>query len=123
MSWSATFVKRLQSVLKSLRQQLAALWPPRKRRIFRHVNVDESPSKFDAATIYIAGESNNLWAAFMICPCGCGEVIELNLLKQVRPCWTVQEHSDRTISLAPSIWRQKGCRSHFFFHHGRIEWC
>ena len=33
----------------------------------------------------------------MICPCGCGEIIELNLLKQVRPCWRrarAREHLD-----------------------------
>jgi hypothetical protein len=59
----------------------------------------------------------------LICPCGCGEVIELNLLEQARPRWSVQEHPDRTITLAPSVWRQKGCRSHFHLRRGRIDWC
>ncbi|WP_436231260.1 DUF6527 family protein [Caballeronia sp. LjRoot29] len=59
----------------------------------------------------------------MICPCGCGEVIELNLLKQARPCWSAEEHPDGTISLVPSVWRQRGCRSHFFLRRGGIEWC
>jgi hypothetical protein len=59
----------------------------------------------------------------MICPCGCKEVINLNLLKTVRPRWSVKEHPDRTVTLTPSVWRQKGCRSHFFLRRGRIEWC
>jgi hypothetical protein len=85
--------------------------------------VEEFPHKLDRATVYLAGENNNLWAAAMICPCGCGDVIELNLLKQARPCWSVREHSDGTLTLAPSVWRQKGCRSHFILRRGRIDWC
>jgi hypothetical protein len=85
--------------------------------------VQEFPDKLDRAMVYLAGEGYNLWAAAMICPCGCGDVIELNLLKRARPCWGVQEHSDGTITLAPSVWRQKGCRSHFILRRGRIDWC
>jgi hypothetical protein len=74
-------------------------------------------------TVYLSGEGEHLWAAAMICPCGCGDVVELNLLKQVRPCWNFKEHPDGSISLMPSIWRQKGCCSHFLVRYGRIDWC
>ncbi|MGE0288414.1 MAG: DUF6527 family protein [Bradyrhizobium sp.] len=59
----------------------------------------------------------------MMCPCGCGEVIELNLLQQARPCWNAQEHQNGTVSVTPSVWRRKGCRSHFWLRRGRIDWC
>ena len=95
----------------------------RKQQLVRSVRVDEFPENLELARVYLAGEGEHLWAAAMICPCGCGEVIELNLLKQVRPCWSIKEHSDGLISLRPSVWRQKGCRSHFVVRHGRIDWC
>lgn len=31
--------------------------------------------------------------------------------------------ADGTVSIKPSGWRQKGCRSHFFLKRGQIEWC
>jgi hypothetical protein len=111
----------LWTVVTFVPLRLLAFW--RKPKLFRCVRVDEFPDKLAQATIYLAGEGNNLWAASMVCPCGCGEVIELNLLNQTRPCWSAQEHPDGTVTLAPSVWRQRGCRSHFFVRHGRIDWC
>ena len=49
--------------------------------------------------------------------------IELNLLPQVRPCWSAEEHQDHTVTLTPSVWRQSGCRSHFILRRGRVSWC
>jgi hypothetical protein len=96
----------------------------RKRpQVFLAAVVDEIPDCLKPWTIYLAGERGHLWAATMICPCGCGESIQLNLLKQIRPSWTANQHPDGTVSLMPSVWRQKGCRSHFFVRHGRVDWC
>jgi hypothetical protein len=91
--------------------------------LYRASQVEEFPDSLKPLTVYLAGELGNLWAAAMLCPCGCGEKIELNLLKQVRPCWSAEQHADRSITLMPSVWRQKGCRSHFFVRRGRIDWC
>jgi len=117
------FSLRLRASIALVPRRLAALWPRRKPQQFRALRVEDFPDKLHKSTIYLAGERDNLWAASMICPCGCGEVIKLNLLKQARPCWSAQEHADGTISLVPSVWRQKGCRSHFLVRHGRIDWC
>jgi hypothetical protein len=119
----AAFLFWLWTVVSYIPRRLVALWLWRKPRLFHSIRVDEFPDKLKRAKVYLAGEGKNLWAAAMICPCGCGEVIELNLLKQARPCWSAQEHSDGTITLAPSVWRQKGCRSHFLLRQGRIDWC
>jgi|SRR6267142_1078504 len=94
---------------------------PRKK--YRSVRVEEMPDTVKPLTIYLCGEGEYLWAAAMICPCGCEEIINLNLLKSIRPRWAVQEHLDGTVTLTPSIWRQNGCRSHFLVRHGRIDWC
>jgi hypothetical protein len=123
LNWIAAFFLQLSAIIAFVPRRLAALWPWRKPQSFRPLRVEDFPDKLQRATIYLAGEGDNLWAASMICPCGCGEVIELNLLRQARPCWDAQEHADGTISLVPSVWRQKGCQSHFFVRHGRIDWC
>lgn len=123
MNAITSFLVWLWSAIAYVPRQLAALWPWRKPRLIHGIRVEEFPDKLDKAKVYIAGEGDHLWAAAMMCPCGCGQVIELNLLKQTRPCWSVQEHADGTVTLAPSVWRQKGCRSHFLLRHGRIDWC
>lgn len=124
MNWIVSFFVWLWSVISFFwPRRLVRLWPTRQPQRFRAIRVDEFPDALEASKIYLAGEGTHLWGAAMICPCGCGDKIELNLLRQVRPCWAAQEHTDGTISLAPSIWRQKGCRSHFFVRQGRIEWC
>jgi hypothetical protein len=46
----------------------------------------------------------------------------MNLMSDTRPRWELTEHRDGTVSLHPSVWRKKDCRSHFFLRHGDIEW-
>jgi hypothetical protein len=119
----AEVLRWLWSALLFFPRRLAGLWSTPKPRPIRYIKVEDFPATLESAKVYLAGDGTNLWGAAMICPCGCGEVIELNLLKQVRPCWSAEEHPDGTVSLAPSVWRQKGCRSHFFLRRGGVEWC
>lgn len=104
----------------------ARWWAQRKRcklKPYRYQHVEEFPDVMEARRLYVAGENGYFWAAAMLCPCGCGDVIELNLLKKARPCWSVTEHPDGSVSVRPSVWRRQGCRSHFFLRRGHIEWC
>lgn len=59
---------------------------------------------------------------YLRCPCGCEDLISVNLMKSVQPFWTLQKHINRTISLWPSVNKTTGCRSHFFIRHSLIEW-
>lgn len=102
---------------------VSSLWTPAKPAQVRFEHVEDLPDRPKASTLYIAGEGANAWAAAMLCPCGCGEVIRLNLLREVRPRWDVREHADGAVSLEPSVWRQKGCKSHFILRRGMIIWC
>ena len=88
----------------------------------RYKRIEEFPVNLKPYILYVIGEEQHLWAATMLCPCGCGDVIELNLLKETSPCWSVQLHSDSSVSLMPSVWRSKGCQSHFFLQNGRVDW-
>ncbi|NDE90130.1 MAG: hypothetical protein EB059_03190 [Alphaproteobacteria bacterium] len=72
--------------------------------------------------LYILKEDSELWQASMVCPCGCAEILEMNLLPDERPQWEFTMDEERRASLHPSVWRQIGCRSHFFLKKGKIIW-
>lgn len=84
---------------------------------------EELPSALQKRTLYVVQEDGFEEQAAMLCPCGCGNVLHMNLLTDERPCWRVTRHQDGTATLHPSVWRKKDCRSHFWFRRGRVEWC
>ena len=100
-----------------------ASWFSSRPVVYRTLVVEELPERLDASTIYLVGEGGHVWIAAMVCPCGCAQVIQLNLIPPRRPLWRVTRHADQTVTLYPSVWRTKGCRSHFWFRNGRIDWC
>jgi Family of unknown function (DUF6527) len=122
VTWFAEIAASLRRRLGDLKWWADGKVRWRGRRI-RCERVEDLPDTLKPETLYVAGEEPYAWAAAMLCPCGCGDVIQLNLLKQARPCWTVRRHRDGTMSVIPSVWRTKGCRSHFFVRQSRIQWC
>ena len=84
--------------------------------------VEELPEILNRKAIYIIEGEGFIEHATLLCPCGCGAPLHMNLIPDERPCWFVTEHNNGTVSLEPSVWRQKGCKSHFFFIRGRIQW-
>ena len=90
---------------------------------YRTIIVEEYlPKTLRPRALYIVQEDGAQEQAAMICPCGCGRVLQMNLLTDDRPCWRVTRHEDGTATLYPSVWRKKDCRSHFWFRRGKIEW-
>jgi len=89
---------------------------------FQIVQVTDDPDLILPNCLYAVGENGHLWHVVLLCPCGCGERISLNLLKDDTPCWTLTD-APGAPTLHPSVWRHVGCRSHFFLRSGRIEWC
>jgi Family of unknown function (DUF6527) len=91
---------------------------------YRTLVVEEFlPKQLGRRTFYVVQEDGYREQAAMICPCGCGRVLHMNLLPDERPCWRLTQHAYGTASLHPSVWRQKDCGSHFWFRRGRVEWC
>lgn len=121
MKWLASLWRQTRKLALRPVQRLVGRKPP-KVKLYRCEHVEEFPDALEGHKLYVAGENTYFWAAAMLCPCGCGEVIELNLLPKARPCWTVQEHPNGLVSLRPSVWRRQGCRSHFYLRRGQIEW-
>lgn len=63
----------------------------------------------------------------MLCPCGCGEVVSMNLMPKAGKAWRIWQERDRTLSLWPSVWLDVGCKSHFILRgniarvlHGKV---
>ena len=110
------------STVASLRRWIAIRFERPHPRI-HYECVEEFPDDLKPYTLYVAGDKQYPWGAAMLCPCGCGDLIQLNLLKEASPCWRVRLSSDRTVSLMPSVWRRKGCGSHFFLRDGQVDWC
>ena len=112
-------MKFFTRIWRRFRNWWASAWD----RPYSSVKVEELPDRLAKKTLYIAGEGPHLWSVAMICPCGCGEVLQMSLLQDARPRWTVSVDSKGVPSLSPSVWRKVGCKSHFFLVGGRIQWC
>jgi hypothetical protein len=110
--------------LEFARQLLRRLW----RKVFADPTliavkgVEDLPDRLKSGIVYLVGEGEYLWFAAMLCPCGCGVTLHMNLMPHSRPRWEVIKHKDGSVTLAPSISRLTGCHSHFFLRRGRILW-
>lgn len=80
------------------------------------------PARLQRRTVYIVREDGFDEQVALLCPCGCRQVLQMNLLPDERPCWRVMCNADGTVTLYPSVWRTKGCGSHFWLWKGRIRW-
>nr|WP_137830669.1 DUF6527 family protein [Methylobacterium sp. L1A1] len=109
------------SLLSKLRAALT--WVARRRCRHAAVSVGEEPDVLASRTVYVVGEDGHQWYAAFDCPCGCGETIKLSLIPGDRPGWKLRQHWDGTASLAPSVWRKVGCKSHFWLRKGKVDWC
>ncbi|WP_354678502.1 DUF6527 family protein [Cupriavidus plantarum] len=85
--------------------------------------VEDLPDQFKPRTLYVVGENEPYWLAAFVCPCGCGETIQLPMITGQRPRWTLDSKGTRLPSLSPSVDRTVGCRSHFWIRAGKIWWC
>ncbi len=98
--------------------------PGKPKAPLKTVFLEELPKSLDPKIVYVLGEGQHRWFVTLLCPCGCKAVLQVSLLADAKPRWRLIEHADDgTVTLQPSVWRQEGCRSHFFLHRGRIQWC
>jgi len=91
-------------------------------KLYVSEHVSDFPNNPNPQVVYLLGKSGQEWLAGLVCPCGCGRFIEL-VLKGEHPRWTFSTTKKGSITISPSIWRNVGCRSHFFVINGKIKWC
>jgi hypothetical protein len=85
------------------------------------VVVEDPPDRPLDRVLYVVGGPAP-WCAVLLCPCRCGATIAVSLVAADRPSWTFAADAAERPTLAPSIHRTVGCRSHFFLRSGRIVW-
>lgn len=93
------------------------------RRYRTEVVRNDLPEILEKRRLYVVEESGYQESAALLCPCGCGQVLYLNLLEEERPCWRVRSSARAWTTVSPSIWRKTGCKSHFWLREGKIYWC
>lgn len=120
-------ILEVSSGLISKARRILAGWLERFERRPRWKAVllpdDNLPDDMPALTVFVTHDGGEKWSAGLLCPCGCGDTIELPLFPEADQCWSI--HIDRRSrpTLRPSIWRKRGCRSHFFLREGLVMWC
>jgi hypothetical protein len=113
--------------MRSVISYFVQLWRGLLRKLtpaYRTIDVVEKlPPELEKRVLYVVAEDGFEEQAAMLCPCGCGHVLHMNLLPDERPCWLLTRHQDGSASLRPSVWRTKDCRAHFWFKKGHVYWC
>jgi len=92
------------------------------RRALEVEFVEDAPDVVEETKLYLVGQRAAPWSAMFVCPCGCKATVALSLIPDDQPRWRARYHADGTLSLSPSIWRTRGCHSHFFIRHGKVVW-
>lgn len=73
--------------------------------------------------IYIVGgKKYSKWAYFR-CPADQDEIVQLSLMPQRRPCWTVSIDFLGRPTISPSIRQTDGSYAHFWVKKGAVIWC
>ncbi len=93
--------------------------PPFRARYFED---DPEPSQLSKKTFGIVGNPDHRKYAHFLCPCECGEIIVLISNSKVRPRWTFDVDWLLRPTVTPSVWRTRGCESHFILDHGHVHW-
>lgn len=73
--------------------------------------------------LVVARDGDEDWVVGFWCPCGCGQRLEMMLLKEVKTRWDLTIDHRGQVSLHPSVWVRTGCRSHFWLRAGKVVWC
>lgn len=79
------------------------------------------PANLEGKIILVGAVGAFKWAVFQ-CPCGCGERIDVNLMRSHRPSWHLRLTRDK-VTLYPSIWvPSERCGSHFWIVRNQVRW-
>src|SRR5690242_6882015 len=101
-----------RDAFEALRREVLA-GAPFFARLVRTEDFDRSTVPPPRTMIVEAPAQHPKWAYFR-CPCGCGALRSVNLMRTHRPFWEIGVERGALVSLYPSIWVDGQCESHFW---------
>src|SRR5229473_2764752 len=117
-----------QKVKSAVRSIIPKRWVRSRRRSVRFDSVVLVDSMANATSmlkehrLVLVGQPQKAkWLKFS-CPCGCGEVLALNLMESHSPRWSLHREFGNRITVWPSV-RSTKCGAHFFLRSNNVEWC
>lgn len=81
------------------------------------------PETMKAGILYVVGGSGYRKWAYFRCPADHDEIIQLSLMPERRPRWTVTTDFLGRPTIHPSVRQLEGSYAHFWVRKGRIDWC
>ena len=96
-------------------------WASSPRRVLQ-VEGDALPDALPPRDLVLLSEDGEAWSVAMNCPCGCGQRVELPLIREAKPRWSLKVDDKHRPTLHPSVWLREGCRSHYFVRDGKVKW-
>lgn len=91
----------------------------------RRITISEEdglPQRLLRRHLILVREGGEEWCVAMQCPCGCGQRVELPLIPEAVPRWSLHIDGRERPTLHPSVWLRDGCRSHYFVRSGKVVW-
>jgi hypothetical protein len=94
-----------------------------KKRYTAVISSDiPSAESIEEGIMVIVGGANFVKWVYFKCPCGCGDVLLLSLMKSIKPNWKLKADQFTLPTIYPSVWKNDGCKSHFWIRKGRVIW-
>jgi hypothetical protein len=70
-------------------------------------------ARLDPSTVVLIKTELRAKSIKMLCPCGCGSVLSINLMREAGKAWKMVCEGTKGVSLYPSVWLDVGCQAHF----------
>jgi hypothetical protein len=90
---------------------------PARREEYRTVLAEDMPAALEKGVIYLIGPAGRPWFATLLCPCGCGQKLYLNL--GPRPAHSLT-YKQGKVCLSPEVLAD--CGSRFSVYAGKLIW-
>jgi hypothetical protein len=91
--------------------------------IVSSVSAHPAPEEMKPGVVYVVGSQGFAkWALFR-CPRHDDEVIQLSLMPNRRPRWTISSDVLGRPTISPSVRQIDGSYAHFWVKRGAVAWC
>jgi hypothetical protein len=96
---------------------------PTPNLLARIVADHPSPDNLEVDWIYVVGGPGYQKWAYFRCPADNDEIIQLSLIPNHRPRWSIAIDFLQRPTIYPSVRQLDGSYAHFWIRKGRINWC